>query len=111
MVINEDSDLFKYRVAHALNILLARNKKKHQQNKKRGIEDLLLDYSFDKISSRTGLRVATISAVFNGKVDAKFSTIAQILHSLGVTYSQFGRLLESINDDDLEQYYKRSFEP
>lgn len=106
MVNNEESEGYRYRVAYALNILLVRNKKKHGKNKKQGIEDLLLDHSFDRISSRTGLRVATISAIFNGTVDPKFSTVSLILGSLGVSFAQFGKILDGISDSEAKAYVK-----
>lgn len=100
----DGNDFGKFKAAYALNKLLQKNKKIYERNRKLGIEDLLLDHSFDRIASRTGLRIATISEVFNGKVDPKFSTISLILQSLGVNYSGFGRLLDSVTDAEAKAY-------
>lgn len=97
-----DGDNFK--VAYVLNKLLQKNKRRYERNRKLGIEDLLLDHSFDRIASRTGLRIATISEVFNGKVDPKFSTISLILQSLGVNYSGFGKLMDSVTEAEAKEY-------
>jgi transcriptional regulator with XRE-family HTH domain len=104
MVKNDGSDFIKFKVAYALNKLLQKNKRRYERNRKLGIEDLLLDHSFDRIASRTGLRIATISEVFNGKVDPKFSTISLILQSLGVNYSGFGKLMDSVTETEAKAY-------
>jgi transcriptional regulator with XRE-family HTH domain len=101
---NDGSDFAKFKVAYALNKLLQKNKKIYERNRKQGIEDLLLDHSYDKIASRTGLRIATISEVFNGKADPKFSTISLILQSLGVNYSGFGKLMDSVTEAEAKEY-------
>lgn len=93
-----------FKVAYALNKLLQKNKRRYERNREQGIEDLLLDHSFDRIASRTGLRIATISEVFNGKVDPKFSTISLILQSLGVGYSGFGKLMDSVTEAEAKAY-------
>lgn len=93
-----------FRCACALNKLLAINKKQHERNKKNGIEDLTLNHSYDTISSDTGLRGATVSNIFNGKSDAKVSSIHLILKSLGVSHSKFGKMLDTLGDDEVEKF-------
>jgi|SRR5574338_561433 transcriptional regulator with XRE-family HTH domain len=101
---NDGNDFIKLKVAYALNKLLQKNKRIYERNRKQGIEDLLLDHSFDRIASRTGLRIATISEVFNGKVDPKFSTISLILQSLGVNFSGFGKLMDRVTEAEAKAF-------
>ncbi len=101
---NDGNDFTRFKVAYALNKLLQKNKRTYERNRKLGIEDMLLDHSFDRIASRTGLRIATISEIFNGKVDPKFSTVSLILQSLGVNYSGFGKLMDSVSEAEAKAY-------
>jgi len=104
METNNEKEFIKYKYACALNILLAKNKKKNEKNKKAGVEDNTLDHSYDDISSSTGLRTATISDIFNGISEAKIYTIDLILKSLGVTYKKFGEILDKLTEKDILQF-------
>lgn len=104
MKLNEDKIPAQLKLACALNKLLLINKKKHLKNKKEGINDLSLDHSYDKISSRTGLRLATISDVFSGKSDVKISTIELLLESMGFSYAKLGSVMDKISNEEVTEY-------
>jgi len=104
---NEEKIFIQYKCACALNTLLKRNKKINEKNKKKGIEDSTLNHSYEKISSSTGLRVATISDVFNGGSEVKIYTSDLIIKALGSTYIKFGRLMDSLNEEEVIEFIKR----
>lgn len=94
----------KYKYALAFKRLLDKNKKQKKANEKKGIEDISLDYSYAKISSSTGLRPATISHAISGLSEMKAFTIDLILSSLGVSYTQFGRIIDNLSESEVLEY-------
>lgn len=106
MAKNKEQVYLKYKYALAFKRLLDKNKKQKKKNEKEGIEDISLDYSYAKISSSTGLRSATISHAISGLSEVKAITIDLILNSLGVSYTQFGRIMDHLTEDEVLEYKK-----
>ena len=100
----EEQIFINYKYALALKKLFDRVKKTAARNKKNGQVGSSLDDSYDKISSRTGLRQATISDAFNGKSEMKASTIDLILSSLRKNYTQFGRVMDKLTEEEILKY-------
>ncbi len=88
----------------AFSKLLVENKKIKTRNEKNNIEDFNLNHSLGKISSDTGLRVATLSDIFSGKSNPKGVTIELILKSLGKTLSQFAKYYDNFEEDDINNF-------
>jgi uncharacterized protein YerC len=102
---DKDEELYaKYKYACALNKLLALNKRQHERNKKKGIEDLKLTHSYDTLSADTGLRGATISNILNGKSDTKISSIHIILKSMGFSHTKFGEIMDNLKDEEVKKF-------
>ncbi|MGN6268187.1 MAG: hypothetical protein ACTHM5_21095 [Ginsengibacter sp.] len=104
MVKNEEKKFLKFKYALALKSLLENNKKQKEFNLKNGIENLNLDYSYGKISSTTGLRPATISNIISGISEMKIYTLDLILGSLGVSYTEFGKILDKVSQQEILKY-------
>jgi len=104
MVKNEEQQFLKFRYALALKNLLENNKKQKEFNLKNGIENLNLDYSYGKISSTTGLRPATISNIISGISEMKIYTLDLILGSLGISYTEFGKMLDNVPQQEIFKY-------
>ncbi len=104
MVKTKEQVYLKYKFALAFKCLLDKNKKLKKRNEKKGIEDLSLDYSYAKISSSTGLRSATISNAISGLSEVKAVTIDLILSSLGATYTQFGKTMDALTEEQVLEY-------
>lgn len=101
MVKSEEQILNQYRYALALRMLLELNKKAV----KKGLRnETNLDDSYNKISSSTNLRKATISEALSGLSEIKAFTIHQILTSLGKTYTQFGKIIDQLSDSDIMKF-------
>ena len=104
----EETTYIKARYGIALKILLEKNKKLKKSNDRKGIESKGFDYSYDGISSSTGLRKATISYIMNGKSDIKATTLSAILLALNFSFTQFARIIDKITDDDIVVYLEQS---
>lgn len=91
----------------AFSRLLEENKKLKTRNEKNNIEDVNLNHSLGKISSDTGLRVATLSEIFSGKSNPKGVTIELILKSLGKTLSQFAKYYDNLKEDDINKFKEK----
>src|SRR5207244_3964983 len=94
--------LLKY--ALALNKLLQENKTQKSENKKSGVKDIKLISSFGELSSETGLRKATLSAIFSGTSNPEALTIELILKALRKNYSQFSNYYDHFSDKDLLKF-------
>jgi len=97
-------ELINFRYGLAFHKLIESNKRQVGLNKKKGVTHIKLDDSYGKLSSSTGLRPATISAIVGGQSDVKGSTVFLLLNALGKTYTQFGRLMDKITDEDVLLY-------
>lgn len=104
MTKNKEQEFLKYKYALALKRLLENNKKQKEFNLKNGIENLNLDYSYGTISSRTGLRPATISNIISGISEMKIYTLDLILGSLGISYSEFGTIIDNVTNEEVLGY-------
>lgn len=104
MAKSNERQLINYRYALAFFKLISSNKKKAELNKRKNILDLGLDDSYGKLSSSTGLRSATISAIVGGQSDPKASTLHLLLNALGKSYTQFGRIMDSLTDEEVNEY-------
>jgi transcriptional regulator with XRE-family HTH domain len=104
MVKNKEQEFLKFKYALALKNLLESNKKQKESNLKNGIENLNLDYSYARISSTTGLRPATISNIISGISEMKIYTLDLILGSLGVSYTEFGKILDELSSQEVLKY-------
>ncbi len=104
MVKNEDQEFLKFKYALALKNLLENNKKQKEFNRKNGIENLNLDYSYATISSTTGLRPATISNIISGISEMKIYTLDLILGSLTISYTEFGKILDKLTTEEILKY-------
>lgn len=104
MAKSEEQELINYRYALAFHKLITSNKKKAKANKKKGLNDFPLDDSYGKLSSSTGLRPATISNIISGLSDLKASTIYLLLSALNKTYKQFGTVMDTLSDEEVNQY-------
>lgn len=104
MAKNKEQEFLKYKYALALKRLLENNKKQKEFNLKNGIENLNLDYSYGTISSSTGLRPATISNIISGISEMKIYTLDLILGSLGISYSEFGTILDNVTNEKVLDY-------
>jgi transcriptional regulator with XRE-family HTH domain len=104
MVKNKEQEFLKFKYALALKNLLESNKKQKESNLKNGIENLNLDYSYARISSTTGLRPATISNIISGISEMKIYTLDLILGSLGVSYTEFGKILDELSSEEVLKY-------
>lgn len=96
--------LLKLRYALALRKLMQENEliKEKSQPKK----DSLIIASLGQLSSSTGLRRATLSAIFNGDSNPSVQTVYLILEALGKTLTQFASYFDAITDKDALLYYK-----
>lgn len=104
MAANKEQENLKYKYALALRNLLENNKKQKEFNLKNNIENLNLDYSYATISSSTGLRPATISNIISGLSEMKIFSLDLILCSLGVPYTQFGKILDKLTKEEILKY-------
>jgi len=104
MANTEEQVLVKFKYALALKRLQEKNKKLKKQNDKKGIQDIKLDISYGDISSSTGLRVATISDIFNGNSEIKAYTLYLILNSLGFSFKQFGDAFDKLTHEEVLRY-------
>jgi hypothetical protein len=104
MAKNKEQEFLKFKYALALKNLLESNKKQKEFNLKNGIENLNLDYSYARISSTTGLRSATISNIISGISEMKIYTLGLILGSLGVSYTEFGKILDKLSQQEVLKY-------
>jgi transcriptional regulator with XRE-family HTH domain len=101
---NKEQEFLKFKYALALKKILESNKKQKEFNLKNGIENLNLDYSYATISSTTGLRPATISNIISGISEMKIYTLDLILGSLGVYYTEFGKILDKLSEEEILKY-------
>lgn len=98
----DEKYILKCKYGLAVQKLILKNKRINKQS-----PDSLLDDSYGKISSSTGLRPATISSIINAISEPKAYTIHLILQTLGYNYSLFGKTLDSITDKELNDHIKQ----
>ncbi|WP_018629974.1 helix-turn-helix domain-containing protein [Niabella aurantiaca] len=103
---NEEEGLYwiKCRYALALRKLISKNKAANRHlhpSSFPGIDD-----SYDKLSSSTGLRKATISDIINAKSEMKTYTLYRVLHALGYNLTQFGKIFDAITEAELHEYMR-----
>lgn len=100
MIKSEEQIFIQYKYGLALKKLLAANKKEAAK----GVNMEVIDDSYNKISSSTNLRKATISNVLSGLSEVKAYTLHQILSSLGKSYTQFGKIMDQLSDAEVQKY-------
>ena len=101
MLSNEDYIKAKY--GFVIKHFLDRNKKLKISNEKKGIETKF-DYSYEGISSSTGLRIASISLIVNGKSNIKATTLHMILESLNLSFSEFAKKFDKVTKEEVESF-------
>ena len=103
---SKEQEFIQLKYALAFKKLLDENKAKKLENKAVDIKDHNLVDSLGKLSSATGLRVATLSDVFTGKSNPEAVTIDLIIEGLGKTFSQFGFYYDHLDEKKVLEYRK-----
>jgi hypothetical protein len=104
MAKGKEQEEIKLKYGLAIKKLIEKNKKINISNKKKGIPNRKLDDSYSSIFTSTGLRIATLSAIVNGVAEIKGYTLHQILTSLEVSLTKFGKVFDSITDQEIADY-------
>lgn len=104
MAKGKEHEDIKLRYGLAIKKLIDKNKKANISNQKKGSPDKKLDDSYSSIFTSTGLRMATLSAIVNGGSEIKGYTLHQILSALEVTFAKFGKVYDSISEEEIAVY-------
>jgi DNA-binding phage protein len=104
MANNEEKEIILLKFAWSFNRLLRENKSLKSENKTAGRKDIKLVSSLGGLSSETGLRKATLSAIFSGISNPEALTVVVILKALNKSFSQFSTYFDNITPKDLEKF-------
>lgn len=104
MAKGKEHEDIKLKYGLAIKKLIEKNKKINISNKKRGAPEKKLDDSYSSIFTSTGLRTATLSAIVNGGSEIKGYTLHQILTALEVSFAKFGKVFDSITEQEIAGY-------
>ena len=104
MAKNEEKEIVLLKFALSFNSLLRENRSKKSENKRSGIKDLKLVSTLGGLSSETGLRKATLTAIFSGTSNPEALTMDLILKALNKSFSQFSDYFDNITPSDLDKF-------
>lgn len=104
MAKEKEHENVKLRYGLAIKKLIAKNKKANILNLKKGTSEKKLDDSYSSIFTSTGLRIATLSVIVNGGSEIKGYTLHQILTALEVSFAKFGKVYDSITEQEITEY-------
>lgn len=99
-----EKDLIKLRFGLALKRLLENKKTIGINNKLQGIRDRDLVDSYLKLERASGLPKATLIGIFQGRINAASSSLSAIIEALGVGFTSFGAVYDSITEADIRNY-------
>jgi transcriptional regulator with XRE-family HTH domain len=102
----KSDEFIRYKYALAFFKLLMENKKKGEENKQKGKEDLLLAETIGDISSSSELRKATISYILSGLSNPKATTVDALLDALRKSYLDFANYIDNFSDTEVWEYKK-----
>lgn len=101
---DREKDFIKLRFGLALTRLLDDRKAVGKSNKLEGIRDRNLVDSYLKLERASGLPKATVIGIFQGRINAASSSLSAILDALGASFTSFGEIYDSINDEELVEF-------
>lgn len=99
-----EQELLQLKFGLAFKKILESNKKETRKNMIQRKELNNIDDSYGKISSSTGLRPASISYIISGKSNMKISTMTLLLEALGKSYTDLGKILDRITENEVLKY-------
>ena len=94
-------EYIKFKLATCLRIILRNKKNLDIENKAKKIEDLRLVASMRQLEAESGLSYTIIQNVSVGKRDIQFTSLITLIENLGISFSEFAELYESINDKQM----------
>ena len=89
-------EYIKFKLATCLRIILRNKKNLDLENKVNKIEDLRLVSSMRKLEAESGLSYTIIQNVSVGKRDIQFTNLITLIENLGISFSEFAELYDSI---------------
>jgi hypothetical protein len=94
-------EYIKLKLATCFRIILKNKKKIELENKASNIEDLRLVSSLRQLESESGLSYTIIQNLSVGKRDIQFTSLITLIENLGLTFSEFANLYDSITEKQI----------
>ncbi len=88
----------KFKLATCLRLILKRKKNISKENKSHSIEDIRLIDSMRQLEAESGLSYTIIQGASVGKRDVQFTSLITMIENLGLSFSEFAKLYDSITD-------------
>lgn len=95
-------EYIKFKLATCFRIILKNKKNLELENKANDIEDLRLVSSMRQLESESGLSYTIIQNLSVGKRDIQFTSLMTLIENLGLSFSEFAKLYNSITDKQME---------
>jgi hypothetical protein len=92
----KEKENIKLKLATCFRIILKNKKEIDLENKANDVEDLRLVSSLRQLESESGLSYTIIQRLSVGKRDIQFTSLITLIENLGVTFSEFANLYDSI---------------
>lgn len=93
----------KLRLATVFRKILNDKKIIGRENKAKGVEDLTHIDNMRQLESSSGSSFTIIQRTLAGKRDIQFTTLLTLIDTLGITFSQFANLYDSITKEDIKK--------
>lgn len=94
-------EYIKFKLATCLRIILRNKKNLDIENKVKNIEDLRLVASMRQLEAESGLSYTIIQNVSVGKRDIQFTSLITLIENLGISFSEFAELYDTITDKQM----------
>ena len=97
----KEKENIKLKLATCFRIILKNKKEIDLENKANDVEDLRLVSSLRQLESESGLSYTIIQRLSVGKRDIQFTSLITLIENLGVTFSEFANLYDSITEKQI----------
>lgn len=91
----------KFKLATCFRMILKNKKNLELENKANDIEDLRLVSSMRQLESESGLSYTIIQNLSVGKRDIQFTSLITLVENLGLSFSEFAKLYDTITDKQM----------
>ena len=96
-------EYIKLKLATCFRKILRDKKILERENKVKNIEDLRLVASMRQLEAESGLSYTIIQNVSVGKRDIQFTSLISLIENLGINFTAFAEMYDSITEDQIKE--------